>query len=148
MNLFPFQSLFVFPNAISHHLVRHISDKRGHIAYRYLQASYTRNQAYEMRERDLRGQHAHHGWREPLHDPVEFTNQAADAAPIKRSTYAPLAFWAIIDVDNGEPTIEDGKVYVFAFRTRKEARDFRAEKIQRGACDIPQPVQLYQRRFS
>jgi hypothetical protein len=140
-----FHSLYVLPRACKHffHLTHLTDGPRRSVCFNYLRASYNKKTADAYCEYLRRSTPPDSEWCDPVPTPVEFTVLKAYRARRKRSEYAPLSFWAVIDLQNGEPTVEDGKLYVFAFKTRKEAREFRAEKVHRGER-VPQPVLLYQ----
>jgi hypothetical protein len=103
--------------------------------------------AYRKRINKWHGQS--HGWRikRPASVPFSREKQPADAA-VRRD--APIQCWAVLDLKNGHPESPDGKQYVFAFNTAKQAKAYvkyaetRITGLEVGVTDISKPFKLYQ----
>lgn len=88
-------------------------------------------------------------WPTPVAQPIRFTNDKQYARSIPDPT-APAEMWICLDLSNGDPREYDGHLYVWAFRTKDEALNYRRSvrvKIAEGVemANVSAPIQIYQR---
>lgn len=146
MNHLPFTSLWVFPPNYAAQSLK----TDGTVHYVPVTAFYTEGFANEhWAEQNNFDRFTDHRWRTALAKPVNFRRVRSLSTERARKD-APLEMWVLIDLYNGDPRLQSGKLYLFCFKTREEARTYRAnlrlaKKSNDLLIEVSSPIQLFQR---
>lgn len=106
----------------------------------------------QFRSNDLQSFYMKNCWRNLKPDAVPFSTKRSEE-PLVFAGNAPLEFWAVADLDNGEPFKAGGRIWMFAFDTKAEAEKYQKNhRVKRegvlgnsfSLVELSQPFKLYQ----